>query len=365
MRTILLTGNGGAGVSTLATATALALAAQGRPTLLLSIGPQHSIATLLQTAVSGEAKPIVPNLDAVALDVERELQAAVATFGRALAIGGLQLSPDELPFLPGGDLFFALLRLRVLAPRYERVVIDGGGASSLLRALSLPDSLRWALRTAVGLDRGAGQDARSLVRGALPAAFIPPAQFDAVQDARVEVETLRDQLTPASGASVRWVLRPDETALAEARIAIPALQLHGLLIEALYTRDDANEAAVAEAHNLWSPRPLLQAPLSNATRDVATLATFGAQVYGEHAPDAWLYDSVPVADSFEGQPALVLALPGLPREALGLTLSGDELIVRVGPYRRHVLLPTKLRGISAIRATRDGERLIVRARAQA
>ena len=44
-----------------------------------------------------------------------------------------------------------------------------------------------------------------------------------------------------------------------------------------------------------------------------------------------------------------------------LTLSGDELIIRIGGYRRHILLPEALRG-GAIKATREGEHLIVRQR---
>jgi hypothetical protein len=59
---------------------------------------------------------------------------------------------------------------------------------------------------------------------------------------------------------------------------------------------------------------------------------------------------------------VALDLPGLPREALGLTLSGDELIVRAGPYRRHLLLPEGLRGVTGIKATKQGETLIVRPR---
>jgi arsenite-transporting ATPase len=59
---------------------------------------------------------------------------------------------------------------------------------------------------------------------------------------------------------------------------------------------------------------------------------------------------------------VALDLPGLPREALGLTMSGDELIVRAGPYRRHLLLPEGLRGVSAIRAAKQGDTLVVRPR---
>ncbi|NJN15645.1 MAG: hypothetical protein HC822_04800 [Oscillochloris sp.] len=54
-------------------------------------------------------------------------------------------------------------------------------------------------------------------------------------------------------------------------------------------------------------------------------------------------------------------MPGLQREDLGLTISGDELIVRVGPYRRHVLLPESLRGIP-VRAARQGDALVIKPR---
>ncbi len=61
-------------------------------------------------------------------------------------------------------------------------------------------------------------------------------------------------------------------------------------------------------------------------------------------------------------PTVALDLPGLPREQLGLTLSGDELIVRAGPYRRHLLLPDGLRGVSAIKASKQGDTLLVQPR---
>ncbi len=72
--------------------------------------------------------------------------------------------------------------------------------------------------------------------------------------------------------------------------------------------------------------------------------------------------TAPVRVAGPPEPQVAIDLPGLPREALGLTMSGDELIVRVGPYRRHLLLPEELRGVSAIRATKQGDTLVVRPR---
>jgi len=63
-----------------------------------------------------------------------------------------------------------------------------------------------------------------------------------------------------------------------------------------------------------------------------------------------------------GRPALAIDLPGHGDSALQLTLSGDELIIRIGAYRRHILLPEALRG-GPIKATREREHLIVRRRA--
>jgi hypothetical protein len=59
---------------------------------------------------------------------------------------------------------------------------------------------------------------------------------------------------------------------------------------------------------------------------------------------------------------VAIDLPGLRRESLGLTVSGDELIVRAGPYRRHILMPEGLRGGTSIRAARQGDTLIIRPR---
>src|SRR5204863_440180 len=65
---------------------------------------------------------------------------------------------------------------------------------------------------------------------------------------------------------------------------------------------------------------------------------------------------VPIAEQWEGEAAVAIELPGLPKNALQLTLSGDELIVRVGTYPRHSLLPEGRRGITRIKDRRASER---------
>jgi arsenite-transporting ATPase len=367
---LIFTGSGGPSSATAAAATALHAAGQGRKTLLFSPAPATSLSALLGSAIGTVPTALTPQLDALALDAP----AALATTwdqNRARLPAPLgQIAGDELPLLPGLELLFGLMRLHELAAHYQQVVIDAGPHDLLLRALALPDGLRWTVRHLFGLDRGPGRSSASVARAALPTSFIPADVLANVQDIRVWAERLRE-LLHAPGAVARYVLRPDRQALEEARLAIPALQLHGLAVQALIAGpslpgglDGTPLAALAgqqmaiqaEAAAIWPSRRLAQLVLHADEPGIAALGALGAQL-DIGAPPA----VVPIADTWQGAPAVAIELPGLPKNALQLTLSGDELIIRIGAYRRHILLPEGLRG-SAIKATREGEHLIVRKR---
>jgi anion-transporting ArsA/GET3 family ATPase len=280
-----------------------------------------------------------------------------------------QIGGDELPLPPGLELLFGLMRLHKLAPRYQLVALDAGPHDLLLRALALPDGLRWTVRHLFGLDRGPGRSSASVARAALPTSFIPSDTLASIQDIRVQAERLRGLLHAPNAA--RYVLRPDRLGLEEARQAIPAMQLHGLAVQALITGPllpnglettplatlARQQAAIyAEVAATWPSRPLTRLDLQADEPGLAALGRLGAQL-DIGAPAA----VVSIAETWQGAPAVAIELPGLPMNALQLTLSGDELIIRIGTYRRHILLPEALRG-GAIKATREGEYLIVRKR---
>jgi arsenite/tail-anchored protein-transporting ATPase len=372
--TLLFTGNGGPGIAAAAAAAALRAADMGHRTLLVGFGPIHSLGALLDAPLGGAPQEIAPRLDALALDAPRELNAAWEHGRTRLPSQLAAIAGDELPIPPGLEMFLGLQRLRDLAPHYALTVIDAGPHDTLLRLLALPDGMRWAVRLLFGLDRGPGRSAAS-VRGALlPTAFIPTDALDQIQELRVAAEQARALLTADGAAAVRYVLRPDRVALAEAQLAVPALQLHGLPVAALIGGPllpdgvadvrlapliSQQAALLAEARALWPGCPLRLFELPTG-HGLAALRPVGEQTSetweGITAPA-----SAPIVEELEGAPALAIELPGMPKNALQITLSGDELIVRIGPYRRHILLPEGLRGAS-IRATREDDRLIVRRR---
>jgi anion-transporting ArsA/GET3 family ATPase len=367
---LIFTGSAGPATATATAATALHAAGQGRRTLLFSLAPAASLGALLGSAVGAAPTPVAPQLDALALDAPAELANAWEQ-GRARLPAPLsQVAGDELPLLPGLELLFGLMRLSELAPRYQLVALDAGPHDLLLRALALPDGLRWTVRHLFGLDRGPGRSSASVARAALPTSFIPSDALASIQDIRVQAERLRG-LLHAPSAAAQYVLRPDRLALEEARLAIPALQLHGLAVQALIAGPMlpnglegtalatlANQHAIihSEAAAIWPSRPLARLELHADQPGLATLSALGAQL--DHGKPAAV---IPIVDTWQGAPAIAIELPGLPANALQLTLSGDELIMRIGAYRRHILLPEGLRG-GAIKATREGDFVIVRRR---
>jgi hypothetical protein len=144
---------------------------------------------------------------------------------------------------------------------------------------------------------------------------------------------------------------------------VPALiagpLLPGLADARLAPLLERQRALLAEAAALWPTRPLLRFELP-ADDGLAALQIAGAQIFAERDAIA-LPAAVVFAETRDGEPAIVADLAGMPKGALRITLSGDELIVQIGPYRRHILLPEGLRG-AGIKATREGDHVIVRRR---
>lgn len=372
----IFTGNAGPGTAIAAVAAALAAAASGRRTLLLSLGPSHSLGPLLGVEVGATPAPVADRLDAIALDALADL-GRLWDGNRKTLVGALgQVAGDELPLLPGADSLFGIVRLHEFAETYDRVMVDAGPHDGLLRALSLPDSLRWLVRLLFGLDRGPGRNLATLSRALLPVSLVAPDMVGRLQDGRVQAEAVRDRLTDPALTSVCYVLRPDPAALEEARLALPALQLHGLRVGSLAGGPllpgdaagngfgpwiAAQTALIDSARTLWPTRPMRVFPVLAPDSGLAALRTIGEPLIREGQPSAPQIN--PVTREYEGAPALALDLPGMPISALQLTHSGDEMVIRVGPYRRHLLLPDGLRAATGYRATRVGDLLIIRKRA--
>ncbi|MCF6508344.1 ion transporter [Blastococcus sp. MG754426] len=340
MRTLVVTGSGGAGSSTVAAAAAARAAREGRSTVLLSRRP----ATL-------PGLDEVPGLRVRRVDGRRAVEELWG--GHADALAGLLPHLDLPPAtsvvpLPGaGELAFLAALGSADA---DLVVVDAGPLADGLALAALPGALRW------WLDQALPPTARALaaVRTASVAAGAARrGPLDAVLDVLPGIEQLlaRDRLADATTTAVWLTTGAQRAAVPPARRAATVLGLHGLRIAAVLARvlpaggpgewwraraaeqDAARSglADVAPVHEL----PELAAPPADLAGAGALLDGLDLPASGGPVP--------PAPERGEGGWRLAVPLPFADRAEVGLTRWGDDLVVSVGEDRRSVRLDPLLR----------------------
>lgn len=374
MRTILITGPGGSGRTTVAAATALAAAREGTRTLLLSADRTDTPGAALGSATGPAPAEAASNLTTWRPDATERFRQDLTAFQSRAAnvldlLGAARLDAEEVTPLPGAEelSFLRALRDAALSERYDLLVVDLPPLPQALALLALPEELRRYLRRLLPPERQAARALRPVL-GRL--AGVPmPADWLYETAARWDVElgAVEAVLTDRSTA-VRLVAEPGPAGADAVRAARLGLALRGLRTEALIANRTLPEAApdswlsslLAQQRKTladWQEEPYGVHPVPHLGRDPRgtddlTALTLPA-VNPSPAPVEW-----PVADRIAEDGVLVwhIPLPGVIREELDLIRRGDELVITAGPFRRLVPLPSALRRCTvAGAALRDGE----------
>lgn len=373
MRTLLITGPGGSGRTTVSAATALTAAREGVETLVLSADRTDTLGTVLGVPTGASPVPAAPHLTAWRPDAAAGFRTDLAAFqDRARNVldllGASRLDAEEVTPLPGAEELALLRALRdaALSERFELLVVDLPPVSQALALLALPEELRRYLRRLLPPERQAARALRPVL-GRL--AGVPmPGEWLYETAARWDVELAAVEAVVADpGTSVRLVAEPGPAGADAVRDAVLGLAVRGLAVESLVAGRVLPEAPAGS----WLAGPVAQqrkvldeweekydvhraAHLGRDPRgpdDLAELAVPGA------AP-ATARVEWPVTDRLAEDGMLVwhIPLPGAVRDELELIRRGDELVLTVGPFRRVVPLPSALRRCSVDGAgLRDGE----------
>jgi arsenite-transporting ATPase len=149
----LFVGKGGTGKTTMAAATAVAAARDGRRVLLASLDRAHSLTHVLDVAPSPLGEPVAvrsigENLDIVEIDSlgvlesrYRSLAALASAAGAHRHDSGLaMLDPEELTAVPGAEDLAGLDTIRDLADsgRWDEIVVDCPPTADWLAMATVP-----------------------------------------------------------------------------------------------------------------------------------------------------------------------------------------------------------------------------------
>jgi arsenite/tail-anchored protein-transporting ATPase len=385
LRTILYTGKGGVGKTSVAAATALKASLAGKKVLVMSTDPAHSLADVFDTEIGQEPKEITPGLWAQEMDhtsmIEEnwsEIQGYMTTLFEWQ--GADTLAAEELAMLPGMDELFGLLMVRRhnQEGRYDALILDAAPTGETLKLLSLPDHMNWYVEKIFPIQRRAAKLVRPF---ASRAKSLPPLPEDSVfaagQRFYEAIASVEEILTDRESASVRLVLNAEKMVIAEARRAYTYLNLYDYGVDALVVNrllpksvsdpyfarwHDAQARHMRTIKESFDPIPILTARLFD--REMFGLEALGAlaeDVFEEAEPLEVLFrgathDIVKNGGGYD----VVFHLPLAQKRNVDLSKKGAELLVKVGNYRRSILLPDALARLPAAGASFEEGSLKVR-----
>ena len=382
-RTILYTGKGGVGKTSVAAATARRCASTGARTIVLSTDPAHSLADSLETAVGGGPTAVGGGLFAQQVQAQDELErhwsAVQGWLGGVLMERGVdRIAAEELTVPPGGDELFSLLALKQHAEsgEWDVIVVDCAPTGETLRLLSFPDAARWWLDKVLGRENALLAAARPFARTFLDLALPDDKAFAEIQALVGNLVAMHELLRDARHASIRLVMTPDRMVVAEAMRTFTYLNLYGYLTDAVVVNRvfpdevegtyfgawravQAEQLALVESG--FAPVPVLRAPYFE--REVLgdeMLDRLAGELFAGVDPAAVLHDRVTQELSLgKGRAELRLDLPFVSKGDVSLKKIGLELVVRVDGHKRTIMLPGALAGYRPASATLDDGSLVV------
>jgi arsenite-transporting ATPase len=382
-RTILYTGKGGVGKTSVAAATARRCATAGARTLVLSTDPAHSLADSLQAEVGGAPTAVADNLWAQQVQAQEELErhwsAVQEWLGGVLAERGVdRIAADELTVPPGGDELFSLLQLKRHSDsgEWDTIVVDCAPTGETLRLLSFPDAARWWLDKVLGRESAMLSAARPFARAFLDLQLPDDRVVADVQGLVQSLIGMHELLRDTSRVSLRLVMTPDRMVIAEAMRTFTYLNLYGYLTDAVVVNRVFPEALDGTYFGAWrevqaeqlalvesafAPVPILRAPyFEQEVLGDAMLDRLAGELFADTDPAAVLHDRLAQEITMDdGRAELRLDLPFARKGDVALRKIGLELVVRVDGQKRTIVLPGALAGFKPTSAAlRDGSLVV-------
>src|SRR4051812_26297433 len=239
-RTILYTGKGGVGKTSVAAATARRCAAAGLRTVVLSTDPAHSLSDSLEAALTSQPTKAGDNLWGQEVqaqeEMERHWEAVQEWFGEILAERGVdRITAEELTVPPGMDELFSLLQIKQHheSGEFEAIVVDCAPTGETLRLLSFPDVASWWLEKVFPIERRMMAAARPLARAMLDISLPTERVFDDVQRLVRNLVEMNSILRDRESTSIRLVMNPDRMVIKESMRTFTYLNLYGYLTDAV------------------------------------------------------------------------------------------------------------------------------------
>jgi len=385
VRIIFFAGKGGTGKTSIAAASGIRAAEMGKKTVIMSLDVAHSLGDIFDLEKNlldqnkGQPVKINSNLYIQEIDIQEEIKRYWRDIHGYLSslfntTGLDEILAEELAILPGMEEVSLLLYINqyVQEKEYDVIILDCAPTGESLRFISIPATLEWYMQKIFKLERTLAKYVGPVAKRFTDVPLPDDDYFKALETLFERLQGVDQILTNPKITTVRLVTNPEKVVLKETQRAFMYFCLYKMSIDAIimnrilpeHITDSYFESWIKgqrqhreAAEHIFNPVPILSVDLfQGEILGYAKLKKLARQLYGKKSPLKRFYKEAPYQLVKEnGKYHLKVKLPFLLKKDVELSKHFDELIIRIGGFKRNILLPRQVASKEQVNATLDGQ----------
>ncbi len=361
----------------------------GHKTVVMSLDVAHSLADIfdldsgLLDQNKGQPIAVRDNLWIQELDIQEEIQRYWGDIYKYISgllnrTGIDEVLAEELAVFPGMEEVSLLLYINkyVRTKEYDVILLDCAPTGESLRFISIPTTLDWYMKKIFKWERTVAKFVRPVAKRVTDIPLPGDDYFQAIQDLFEKLKGVDQVLVDPEITTVRLVTNPEKVVLKETQRAFMYFCLYKMNIDAIIMNRILPETVtdsyfsdwlkgqrrnIAKAAEFFNPVPIFQVNLfSGEIVGYAHLRDLADQIYNDRNPLERFYKEAPYQLIKENSNyCLKLKLPFISKKDVELSKLYEELVIRIGGFKRHILLPRQIASLNSVTAKMEGEYLTV------
>jgi arsenite-transporting ATPase len=241
----------------------------------------------------------------------------------------------------------------------------------------MPSTLEWYIKKIFKLERNLMRIARPVAKRLTDVPMPEESYFGSIQDLFLKLEGVDEVLLNNKITSVRMVTNAERMVVRETQRAYMYFCLYGLVVDSIivnrlfprnlqdeYFADwiSSQDQSLKDIRDIFDPIPILPVNiLKDEVSGYEKLSEMGSLIYRDADPselmhEGGVYEVVHRENHYE----LKIKLPFITKDYVDLFKDNGDLVVRIGSFKRHVLLPRALAALKPEKASLDNNMLSIR-----
>lgn len=374
-RIIVFTGKGGVGKTSTAAAHAVKASKEGIKTLIVSTDMAHNLSDIFMMEMKKEPLELIKNLWALEIDPNYEMERYYASISEAFKkMITFQNEKDadsfeDIVVFPGMEELFSLLKIKEIYFKniYDLIIVDCAPTGETLSLLKFPEILSWYMEKLFPVGKVAMKVLRPISKAAFKIELPDSNAMNDIEKLYLKLKELEDLLKDREVCSLRLVTIPEKMVVLETKRNYMYLNLYNFNVDGLYINrllpQDINNSFFDDWKILQKNYvDDLEATFSNVP--IYKIKWYEVDINGIKGLERVVEDSLQDKNIFkvlkttqnevfnktETGYRLDINVPFTEKKDFDLHEGDNELIIKIGNFKRNIPMPDVIRKYSISKA---------------